>query len=101
MFKAIFRKKESSAVPVVKERTLCDVCNGQSVRIECLRGEVADCQRLREMGFCESAKIQKIAESGALICKVCDSKVVISEAMAKNIVVTLCAKEREGHEQGE
>ena len=68
-------------------RTLSEVNNGESVRVEALLGEIVDCQRLREMGFCEQAKIMRIAGSKALICKVCDSRVVISEALAKNVVV--------------
>ena len=42
------------------ERTLSSVENGQRVRIECLQGEDGVCQRLREMGFCESAGVEKI-----------------------------------------
>jgi ferrous iron transport protein A len=69
------------------EQTLKDVEVGASVAIECLRGEQAACQRLREMGFCESAIVQKIADNGALICKVCDAKLVISKKLAENIIV--------------
>ena len=42
---------------------------------------------MREMGFCESSIVEKISDSGALICKVCDSKVVISKELAQNIIV--------------
>ncbi len=69
------------------EQTLKDVEVGASVAIECLRGEQAACQRLREMGFCESAVVHKIADNGALICKVCDAKLVISKKLAENIIV--------------
>jgi ferrous iron transport protein A len=71
-------------------RTLTQVGDGQSVRVECLRGEVSDCQRLREMGFCELAQVKKITGSGALICKVCDTRVVISAELAENIIVGEC-----------
>ena len=74
------------------EKPLTDVGVGHSVRIACLRGEEGVCQRLREMGFCESAVVEKIADSGALICKVCDAKVAISRHLAQNIIVKdICA----------
>ncbi len=77
------------------ERTLHDVPIGKSVVIDCLRGEPGTCQRLREMGFCESSVVQKIADSGALICKVCEAKVIISKKLANNIIVRdICAKDK-------
>lgn len=82
-------------IPGRELKTLSDVGDGESVRVECLRGEVSDCQRLREMGFCELARVVKVAGRGALICKVCDTRVVISEALAKNIIVASCPKEGE------
>lgn len=76
------------------EQSLKDVAVGASVSIDCLRGEQAACQRLREMGFCESATVHKLADNGALICKVCDAKVVISKKLAENIIVkNVCSKD--------
>ena len=69
------------------EKTLNDVGTGQSVRIECLRGEEGVCQRLRELGFCESAVIEKVADNGGLICRVCDARIAISKGLAGNIIV--------------
>ena len=69
------------------EKTLNDVGTGQSVRIECLRGEEGVCQRLRELGFCESAVIEKVADNGGLICRVCDARIAISRGLAGNIIV--------------
>lgn len=88
MFDWLFKKKTSQVnTSSKKSKTLFDISNGQSVKVEGIQGEDSDCQRLREMGFCESATVQKIAESGALICKVCNTRVVISERLAKNIIV--------------
>lgn len=70
-----------------EERTLKDAKDGETVIIDCLKGDTGDCQRLRELGFCESARVHKLADSGALICKVCDTKVIISEELAKKIIV--------------
>lgn len=74
-------------MPDVPHECLCDVRNGSSVRIKNLKGEPAICERLREMGFCETACIRKVADNGALICSVRDSRVMISEHLAKNIYV--------------
>lgn len=96
MIKWIFQKNENlKPKPVKSRRTLCDACNGEEVRIECLEGEVSDCQRLREMGFCEKAKVEKINENGALICKVCDTRVIISEELARNIIIGDCREDQE------
>ena len=70
-----------------REKTLIDAGIGERVSILCLRGEEGVCQRLREMGFCESAVIEKVADSGALICKVCNTKLIISKKLAENIIV--------------
>lgn len=90
----IFSKKAAPA-PEPQKR-LCDVCAGEKVLIECLRGDHGECQRLREMGFCENASVEMIAQNSALICKVCDSKLVISEGLARNIIVGTCPKPAEG-----
>ena len=83
--KKIFTKKKCNSCE--GERTLKDIEIGESATIQCLRGESAVCQRLREMGFGETAVVQKLADSGALICRVCGTKVVISKKLAENIVV--------------
>lgn len=70
-----------------RERTLKDAREGECVTIAGLRGEEGDCRRLREMGFCESATVEKLADSGALICRVCDARVVLSRRLAQSIVV--------------
>lgn len=87
MFTWIKKNFGSKKCDRCSDQTLSDVPVGQSVRIECLRGEDGVCQRLREMGFCESATVEKIADSGALICKVCDAKVAISKGLAQSIIV--------------
>lgn len=87
MIRRLFGKKKQKQAKGQCERTLCDAQKGECVRISCLMGDVAACHRLREMGFCESSFIEKINGEGALICKVCDKQVVISETLARNIIV--------------
>lgn len=89
--------KHPECVCHAQTRNLCDSVAGRRLRIECLRGEDGTCERLREMGFCESAIVEKVADSGALICKVCDAKVILSKGLAQNIMVKdICSCE--GHE---
>ena len=83
-FKNVFKKNISQQNG---EITLKDVSLGEPVSITCLQGETGVCQRLREMGFCESAVVKKVADSGALICQVANTKVVISKRLANNIIV--------------
>jgi ferrous iron transport protein A len=89
MFGWLFKKKLQKN-PKVRKQTLKDVSNGKTVKVEQLRGKEADRQRLREMGFCESATVEKVTESGAMICKVCNTRIVLSERMARNVVVGEC-----------
>jgi ferrous iron transport protein A len=86
-WKKILGFKKEECVCGASSLKLSEAATGSRVQIECLHGEESTCQRLREMGFCESAVVQKVADSGALICKVCDSKVVISKKLAENIIV--------------
>jgi ferrous iron transport protein A len=44
-------------------------------------------QRLREMGFCESAVIQKIGGKRMLICELCGVRVALSDRAADKIEV--------------
>src|SRR3954464_10648537 len=86
-WKKILNLKTDQCACGSSSKKLSEVSVGSRLQIECLHGEEAACQRLREMGFCESSIVEKVADSGALICKVCDSKVVISKKLAENIVV--------------
>lgn len=62
---------------------------GAAGRVRALTGEVEVCQRLREMGFCESAVIQKISGQHTLVCQLCGTRIVLSERAAQHIVVEL------------
>jgi ferrous iron transport protein A len=46
-----------------------------------------ECSRLREMGFCEKAKIKKIKDGRLLICDICNCKIAISKELAEGIEV--------------
>lgn len=67
--------------------SLSQVPVGHSVKIVRLSGDDAVIHRLREMGFTESALIDKVVDSGAIICKVAQARVAISKKLAQNIFV--------------
>lgn len=69
------------------ELLLSEVSVGHRVKIIRLRGDESVVHRLREMGFRESAVVEKAVDSGAIICKVADARVAISKKLAQNIFV--------------
>ncbi|MBL4574937.1 MAG: ferrous iron transport protein A [Opitutaceae bacterium] len=70
-----------------KDILLKDLPLGEEGRIAGLEGPHEDCQRLREMGFCESAIIKRISGERMMMCKVCGTKIALNEALGKKIRV--------------
>jgi ferrous iron transport protein A len=62
---------------------------GAAGRVCELDGQPELCQRLREIGFCESAVIEKIAGEKTLICLLCSTRIALSDRAARHIVVEL------------
>jgi ferrous iron transport protein A len=56
-------------------------------RVRELTGDADFCQRVREMGFGESAFVTKIGGSGPFICQVNGTRVALSHGAAMQIVV--------------
>ena len=81
----IFGKRKGGASS--GELLLSDVSVGHRVKIIRLRGDDGVIHRLREMGFRESSTVDKMIDSGAIICKVADARVAISKKLAQNIFV--------------
>ncbi len=46
------------------------------------------CARLRDLGFCESLRVRKLAEGRNLICSVCGTRLAISRELADQVVVS-------------
>ena len=71
----------------------CQVCplsvvkTGVAVRIKqlCASPEVQN--RLRELGFCEDQIIKLLTSQANFICQVCNTRLAISEQLAKIILV--------------
>ena len=68
---------------------LTELPNGESGRVCDLEGEVGTCARLREMGFCESAVVEKVAGQKTLLCQLCGTRIALSDRAADHIVVEL------------
>ncbi len=66
---------------------LSDLQDGESGRVTGVNGQAELSQRLREMGFCESAIIQKIGGKHMLICELCGVRVALSNRAAEKIEV--------------
>jgi len=62
---------------------------GATGRVHELSGKADVCQRLREIGFCESAVIEKVSGQRTLLCQVCGTRIALSDRAAQHIVVEL------------
>ncbi len=67
--------------------TLLSAPMGKKLRLLVLQAKPAQCQRLREMGFCESAEIIKLSQGAALVCQVCGTRLALSKDLAKDILI--------------
>ena len=96
----LFSLKKHECVCHSGTKNLCEALAGRRVRIEGLKAEEGICHRLREMGFCERSIVEKVTESGALICRVCDAKVALSRDLAQKIIVKdICSCEGHGMDE--
>lgn len=75
---------ENNPKPLVP---LSELPNGSAGRVQELAGKAEVCQRLREMGFCESAVIEKVSGVHTLLCQVCGTRIALSDRVAQSILV--------------
>jgi ferrous iron transport protein A len=66
---------------------LCQLPAGAIGRVRELTGDASFCQRVREMGFGESAFVTKVGGNGPFICQVNGTRIALSHAAAMCIVV--------------
>jgi ferrous iron transport protein A len=69
--------------------TLAELPIGSTGRVCALAGETNVCSRLRELGFCESAVVEKISGRKTLLCQLCGTRIALSERAGAHIVVEL------------
>jgi ferrous iron transport protein A len=66
---------------------LCQLPAGKRARVRELTGDADFCQRVREMGFGESAYVTKVGGSGPFICQVNGTRIALSHGAAMGILV--------------
>lgn len=66
---------------------LCQLPIGARACVRTLRGDGDFCQRVREMGFGESAVMRKISGRGPFVCEVNGTRIALSHAAASCILV--------------
>jgi ferrous iron transport protein A len=65
--------------------TLNQASVGQDFVIHGVEGP--NCDRLRDLGFCESLRVKKLASGRNLICSVCGTRMAISRELAEAVRV--------------
>jgi len=82
------KSPQTSSDPAKGERVrLTDFPVGMAGRICDLEGEANVCARLREIGICESAVIERISGKHTLLCQLCGTRIALSDSAAKFIMV--------------
>jgi ferrous iron transport protein A len=66
---------------------LCQLPAGTRGLVRKLTGDSDFCQRVREMGFGESAFVTKVGGTGPFICQVNGSRIALSHGAAMHILV--------------
>lgn len=66
--------------------TLSQASVGCDFRIQVVAGP--QCDRLRDLGFCESLQIRKLADGRNMICSVCGTRLAISQELGNQVKVT-------------
>jgi ferrous iron transport protein A len=72
-----------------KRMPLTELPVGKAARVWALDGEPNLCSRLREIGFCESAVVEKVSGRETLLCQLCGTRIALSAGAAVHIVVEL------------
>jgi len=60
---------------------------GTEARVLRLDGQAEVCQRLREIGFCESAIVSRVGSEHTLVCQVCGTRVALHQVLGEQIQV--------------
>ena len=66
-----------------------NVIDGCEFHIRFINGPA--CEKLRQMGFCESMRVKKITDGRNMICTVCGTKMALSRELAHQVLVEASA----------
>jgi len=78
---------EMTPLPFNPLLPLCQLPAGTVGRVRELTGNSDFCQRVREMGFGESAFVMKVSGNGPFICQVNETRIALSHSAAMCILV--------------
>ena len=79
-----------ASVPNTERKTHLNLSQarcGERLKIVDLRKDSPATVRLRELGFCESAEVCKLADHGACICVLMGTRVAIGPELASHVFV--------------
>lgn len=74
-------------IGLLQPTTLLDAPVGKKMQLHALNTKPEVCQRLREMGFCESAQVIKLSSGSNLICQVCGVRLALSRELGNCIML--------------
>ena len=75
------------ALPVNSPFPLCQLPVRATGRVCRLKGDSEFCQRVREMGFGESAYVTKVSGNRTILCQVNGTRIALSHSAASQILV--------------
>ena len=78
--------------PSAEPMPLCQLPAGAVGRVCAITGDIHFCQRVREMGFGESACVTKVSGSTTILCQVSGTRIALSHAAASHILVKQLAR---------
>ncbi len=76
----------SATAPEQQCVSLSQACVGKKWTIKSLEGP--GCQRLRELGFCESMAVVKLANGRNMVCAVCGTRMALSRDLGDQVMVS-------------
>jgi ferrous iron transport protein A len=79
--------KTTSTASLGAHLSLSQARCGERLKIVDLRKDSPAAVRLRELGFCESAEVCKVADHGACICVLLGTRVAIGPELASHVLV--------------
>ena len=65
---------------------LSKACVGSDFTIQGVTGP--QCAKLRDLGFCESMQVRKLADGRNMICSLCGTRMAISRELAEQVMVS-------------
>lgn len=81
-----FSRRNPSDLEADSALTLSQAQVGCDFQIRFLSGPA--CDRLRDLGFCETMRVRKLVDGRNLICTVCGTRMALSRELAEQVVVT-------------